>query len=130
MGLLRFLGQRGKNIKRSWRRNRLRFFNQNSMVRNYLSYAHTGISSHVRPSKSRPAFFLLVPPHCLKKNATPASRHCSLSSVTHSGFMGLAPGPDSPPTMTQSIFSKFKLGKGPSKGSNERNFTFAPVWLK
>jgi len=31
-----------------------------------------GISSQVRPSSSRPFFFLLNPPHCLKKKATPA----------------------------------------------------------
>jgi len=29
-----------------------------------------GISSHVRPFRSRPAFFLFTPPHCLKKNET------------------------------------------------------------
>ena len=30
-------------------------------------YAKVGIASHVCPSKSRPAFFLFTPPHCLKK---------------------------------------------------------------
>lgn len=35
----------------------------------------SGISSHVRPSSRRPVFFLFTPPHCLKKNGTPASRH-------------------------------------------------------
>lgn len=34
-----------------------------------------GSSSHVRPSSSRPAFFLSTPPHCLKKNGTPAATH-------------------------------------------------------
>jgi len=29
-----------------------------------------GISSQVRPSRRRPAFFLFLPPHCLKKNGT------------------------------------------------------------
>src|ERR1017187_8871209 len=35
----------------------------------------SGIWSHVRPSSVRPAFFLLTPPHCLKKNSTPERRH-------------------------------------------------------
>ena len=35
----------------------------------------SGISSQVFPSRSRPVFFLFVPPHCLKKNATLASEH-------------------------------------------------------
>lgn len=34
-----------------------------------------GTSSHGRPSSSRPAFFLFVPPHCLKKKGTRAFRH-------------------------------------------------------
>ena len=29
-----------------------------------------GIWFHVRPSSTRPAFFLFLPPHCLKKNGT------------------------------------------------------------
>ena len=62
-----------------------------------------GISSQIRPSSTRPAFFLFVPPHCLKKKATPARRHWSRMSVTHAGSMGRAPGPDSPPRMSQSI---------------------------
>jgi len=41
-----------------------------------------GISSHVRPSRCRPAFFLFTPPHCLKKNATRARRHSSRISTT------------------------------------------------
>ena len=34
-----------------------------------------GIWSHARPSSSRPAAFLRVPPHCLKKKGTPAATH-------------------------------------------------------
>jgi len=34
-----------------------------------------GIWSHVRPSRIRPASFLLTPPHCLKKNGMPADTH-------------------------------------------------------
>lgn len=37
--------------------------------------AALGISSQIRPSSVRPALFLFEPPHCLKKKATPASKH-------------------------------------------------------
>jgi hypothetical protein len=36
-----------------------------------------GISSHRRPSSSRPPAFGVRPPHCLKKNGTPAPTHAS-----------------------------------------------------
>src|SRR5659263_774959 len=52
------------------------------------------MSSQVLPSSSRPAFFFLTPPHCLKKKGTPAWAHWSLISVTHEGSMCLAPEPD------------------------------------
>src|SRR5262249_6414861 len=48
-----------------------------------------------------PAFFLFLPPHCLKKNATPARWHWSRISVTQAGSIGRERGPDSPPTITQ-----------------------------
>ena len=48
----------------------------------------TGISSQSRPSSSRPLLFGVRPPHCLKKNATPCSRHSSRSSRTHVGSSG------------------------------------------
>src|SRR5262245_52598661 len=41
-----------------------------------------GISSHVRPSSSRPVRLLTVPPHCLKKNGTLARTHWSRTSAT------------------------------------------------
>ena len=63
----------------------------------------TGNSSQSRPSSVRPAGFLLTPPHCLKKKHTPASRHWSRISVTQSSSIGREPGPDSPPTIAQSI---------------------------
>ncbi len=63
----------------------------------------TGISSQVRASKSRPASFFQTPPHCLKKNGIPDRRHWSRTEMTHSLFIGLAPRPLSPPTITQSI---------------------------
>src|SRR3990172_6544026 len=34
-----------------------------------------GISSHTSPSRTRPACFLFLPPHCLKKKGTFALRH-------------------------------------------------------
>src|SRR6266852_3418118 len=58
---------------------------------------------HFLPSSSRPPDFGRVPPHCLKKNATSLSQHWSRTWRTHSGFTGRAPGPLSPPTITQSI---------------------------
>ena len=45
--------------------------------------APLGNSSQVRPSKSRPDFFLLVPPHCLKWNATLLRMHWSLIERIH-----------------------------------------------
>ena len=35
----------------------------------------SGISSHSRPSRSLPVFFLFVPPHCLKKKGMPRCTH-------------------------------------------------------
>ena len=69
--------------------------------------AAKGISSHVLFKSIRPFFFLCTPPHCLKKNGTLYFRHCLFISSTHSSFIGLAPGPDSPPTITQSIPFRF-----------------------
>src|SRR6185436_10659830 len=67
-----------------------------------------GSSLHSTPSSRRPASFLptllpsaLYSPHCLKKNGTPYRLHWSLRSHAHSGFIGLALCPDSPPTTTQ-----------------------------
>ena len=85
-----------------------------------------GISLHVRPSSSRPPRFLFTPPHCLKKKATRAVLHWSRMSVTQSNCIGRAPGPDSPPTITQSIPLRFSFGDGPSNGSSDRNFTWVP----
>ena len=62
-----------------------------------------GISSHVRPSRILPVRFLKVPPHYLKKKATSLSKQLSRISRTQSECISRAPGPDSPPTMTQSI---------------------------
>src|SRR5574337_115716 len=46
-------------------------------------------------------------PHCLKKNGTPAPWHWSRRLRAQSGCIGLAPGPLSPPTMTQSSKSRW-----------------------
>ena len=86
-----------------------------------------GISSHVLPSSVRPVFFLNTPPHCLKKKGVPLFTQLSRISLTQSASIGLAPGPDSPPTITQSMPVKSRPGKGPSRGSRERNFVRAPV---
>ena len=95
-----------------------------------MASGDSGIWFHVLPSSVRPFFFLLTPPHCLKKNGTPAARHWSRMSVAHSACMGLAPGPDSPPTMTQSMPSKSISGMGPSSGSKDKNFIAAGVCLR
>ena len=41
----------------------------------YSVTSAAGISSQVLPSSSRPVLFFCTPPHCLKKNATPALTH-------------------------------------------------------
>jgi len=61
----------------------------------------SGYSSQVRPWSSLPAFFLLIPPHCLKKNAVPDLSQADWIWVTHFTSMGRAEGPDSPPTIAQ-----------------------------
>src|SRR5262249_24574790 len=55
-----------------------------------------GNSSYVWPSSVRPAAFLFLPPHCLKKKGTPCSRHRSRMDRTQACSIGLAPGPLSP----------------------------------
>lgn len=85
------------------------------------------MSSHVRPSRTRPVIALLVPPHCLKKNFTPDLRQRSRIARAHSIFIGRAPGPDSPPTITQSSFDQGNRETGPIKGSTDKNLTFALV---
>src|SRR5213596_856202 len=65
-----------------------------------------GTLSYFFPSRSRPALLLRTPPHCLKKKGTFAFSHWSRSDRTHSFFIGLAPAPLSPPTMTQGLPSR------------------------
>ena len=57
-----------------------------------------------RPAfERRPVFFLFTPPHCLKKNATPACGTGRGYRHPLRGAIGRAPGPDSPPTIAQSM---------------------------
>ncbi len=68
---------------------------------------------------------LRMPSHCLKKNATPAARHCLRIDVTHSHFIGRARGPDSPPTIAQSIPRSGRRSRGPTSGSSDKKRTAA-----
>jgi three-Cys-motif partner protein len=47
-----------------------------------------GISSQTMPSSSRPRAFGVRPPHCLKKNGTPAAREASRMARAHSSRIG------------------------------------------
>src|SRR5271170_5482621 len=89
-----------------------------------------GISLHSRPSKVRPPVFGERPPHCLKKNGTPASLHWSRISRTQSIEISRRRGPLSPPTMTQSIPDKSIRPRLSSRGSTDRNRTAALVRRK
>lgn len=82
----------------------------------------SGISSQILPSSTLPVFFLFKPPHCLKKKGILFIVHCSLMSSTHFSSIGRAPGPDSPPTMAQSILFSGSFSIGPSKGSSEMTY--------
>ena len=63
--------------------------------------------------------------YCLKKNGTLAWRHWWRIDSPQAGCIGRAPGPLSPPTMTQWIPSIGKASSGPSKGSQDKNRTCA-----
>ena len=52
---------------------------------------------------------LRTPPHCLKKNGTPACPHWPRMFTTQSRSIGLAPAPLSPPTITQWMPRKIDL---------------------
>jgi hypothetical protein len=95
-----------------------------------VSCRRSGISSQTLRSRTRPADFGVRPPHCLKKNGTPALRHWSRMSRAHSAAIERRPGPLSPPTMTQWIPASGKLGIGPSSGSIERKRTAAGTVLR
>ena len=81
----------------------------------------SGKSSHVLSSSTLPASFLFVPPHCLKKKRTPALSHWSRMLRTHSTSIFLAPGPDSPPAITQSMPVRSIFVMAPIRGSKDRN---------
>lgn len=57
----------------------------------------------------------------LKKNATPASSPCPLTSSTHARFPGPAFGADSLPTMTQEIPVRSIVPRSSSRGSVSRS---------
>jgi hypothetical protein len=92
--------------------------------------AEVGRSSQVRPWRRRPLFLLFTPPHCLKKKGTPAATHSSWILWTHAARIGLAPGPDSPPTITQLTPVRSRQRIGPRSGSKETNFTCAGVFRR
>jgi hypothetical protein len=66
-------------------------------------------------------------PHLFWRLSITCSWHRSRISRTQSGCISRAPGPDSPPTITQSTPRNSKLRSLPSKGSSERNFIRAPL---
>lgn len=101
------------------------------------SVAYSGICCITSPCSSFPFACLLrlmpsLPhvPHCLKKNAAHCCSTCCLMFSTHSGFIGRANGPLSPPTIIQSMPLRFSSPKSSISGSHERNFTFAPNSLR
>ena len=96
-----------------------------------------GLFCAILPANNFPFRFLLLftpslphVPHCLKKKAIPNLSVFSLRDKTHSSFIGLAFGPLSPPTITQSIFCKSISPKSESKGSQDRNFIEAFIFRK
>ena len=102
---------------------------------NYLDRIHhckclDGLSSHVLPISKRPFFFLFTPPHCLKKNLTSCALLCCSKSSTHVSSIGLALGPDSPPTMSQLIPDKSIFPRGANSGSAEINLILAGVFFR
>ena len=66
-------------------------------------------------------------PSCFTKQATPASAHWRTMLRIHATSQGRAPGPDSPPTMTQLMPRKSSRRMGPNKGSSDRNLILARV---
>src|SRR5216684_5383660 len=86
----------------------------------------SGNWSYVLPFNLRPATFFRTPPHCLKKKGTDAFLHCDLTDSTHLRSMGRAPGPLSPPTITQCSPSRLIDPRSSSKGSTDKNRT-APM---
>lgn len=81
----------------------------------------SGYSSHSRLSSVRPPLFGRAPPHCLKKNATPCPTHWSLMLRTQFASIARAPGPLSPPAITQSMPARSSRPRCPRSGSRERN---------
>ncbi len=89
-----------------------------------------GNSFHWRPWRVHPASFLLTPPHCLKKNGILCFMQLSLIDVTQFSCIGRAPGPLSPPTITQLIFSNDKSLISVIIGSIDKYLICAGVFIK
>lgn len=104
-----------------------------------------GNCSQRSPSRSWPVSDRR-PPICLKKTGTPAATHCFTSVLAHSGLIGRARCPLSPPMMTQSRPGTYSprpvLGStrqmsshrlrstGPNSGSTLTNRTAAGVSIR
>ena len=102
------------------------------LARRYNALASAGIASQSRPSSSRPFAFFVRRwpsgpqfPHCLKKKSTPCSEHWRCTSRTQSIDIGRAFGPDSPPTITQSMPVRSSSPTFSSKGSTLRKRVLA-----
>ena len=87
------------------------------------SGSNIGNSSYILPWSIRPAHAFLMPPHCLKENGILAARHCLRMDTTHSFSIGRAPGPLSPPTITQDIPLNSSRPRSSNNGSIDRNRT-------
>ena len=70
-----------------------------------------------------------LPPHCLKKNGTSCWTQVSRMSLAQSASIGLAPGPDSPPVITQSIPFTSRLGRVTPAVAQEKGTWSERPWL-
>src|ERR1019366_7546990 len=69
---------------------------------NSLTIRSAGQRSQSPPLEPAPSFRPSTLPSCLTNTAVPVSWHCSTRNRAQPSVMRLAPGPDSPPTITQS----------------------------
>ena len=75
---------------------------------------------------ARPVFLDTTP---LFEEEGPSRLQALIPNVQRPGdsLIGRAPGPDSPPTITQCMPLRSRSGRGPRSGSRDRNFTRAGV---
>ena len=90
----------------------------------------SGNSFHSRPSNSLPNGRGSTAAYCMKLNFTPAAMHWSLISLAQLGSILRKPVPDSPPTSTNEMPSRFILPTGPIKGSNMMNRLATGTFLR